>query len=205
MDPKTFRHSLVGQARHWEKKRRFQIEFLINHGLNSSDRLLDIGCGTLRGGIPIIDYLDESGYTGIDVRSYVIKEARKELRSEKLEGKKPILLHFKEFDGLELVDGFDVIFAFSVLIHLTDEILEKTFRFVKDQLNKDGSFFANVLVGEGIGKWDQFPVVSRQLDHYRQLAEINSLTMDVLGKLGELGHNSGDELQDNQLMLRFAH
>jgi len=49
------RHGLVGPARLWKMKRDFQIGFLKNFGLKPDNVLLDLGCGTLRGGIPIIE------------------------------------------------------------------------------------------------------------------------------------------------------
>jgi hypothetical protein len=39
--------------------------------------LVDLGCGTLRGGIPIIEYLDADSYIGVDVREEAIEEARR--------------------------------------------------------------------------------------------------------------------------------
>ena len=78
------RHSLVGRPELWQLKRDFQISFLREHGLEPGHFLLDIGCGTLRGGIPIIEYLDAGSYVGIDVRSEAIEEARRELREHRL-------------------------------------------------------------------------------------------------------------------------
>ncbi len=76
----TERHSHVGAPEGWELKRRFQIDFLKKQGLKPEHYLLDIGCGTLRGGIPIIDYLDKGHYYGIEVRDFVLDEGRKELQ-----------------------------------------------------------------------------------------------------------------------------
>ena len=62
----------------WRKKRAFQIEFLIKNGLQPHHHIIDVGCGTLRGGIPIIDYLDPENYACLDVRATVLEElARK--------------------------------------------------------------------------------------------------------------------------------
>ena len=61
------RHSLVGPAHLWEIKRAFQIQFLQSVGLTPDQYLLDMGCGTLRGGIPIIKYLEPGHYYGIRI------------------------------------------------------------------------------------------------------------------------------------------
>ena len=71
------RHSLVGPPKLWKLKRDFQINFLKNAGLEPQHYLLDIGCGTLRGGIPLIDYLNVGNYTGIERRRKVLEEGGK--------------------------------------------------------------------------------------------------------------------------------
>src|SRR5215470_4161956 len=81
------RHALVGASHLWKMKRDFQIQFLKTMALQPQHYLLDLGCGTLRGGIPLIGYLDEGHYTGVEVREATLKEARKELRDADLEKK----------------------------------------------------------------------------------------------------------------------
>src|SRR5262245_30090573 len=73
------RHARVGPAHLWRMKRAFQLDFLRCTGLERGQRLLDLGCGTLRGGLPLIEFLDAGHYTGIDVRAEVLDEARGEL------------------------------------------------------------------------------------------------------------------------------
>jgi len=198
------RHGLVGPGRLWKMKRDFQIEFLKNQNLKQTNRLLDIGCGTLRGGIPIIDFLDSGNYSGIDVRENALLEGKRELKEHDLEHKTPRLLHFRDFDDLDLSDKFDMIFAFSVLTHLEDTIAESCFHFVSQHLSKDGVFYANVSLGiRKDGSWQGFPIVWRSLEFYRDLCDRNGLNLEVMGNLGDLGHNSGVESQDNQTMLKI--
>ena len=51
-DPKEKRHFLVGPPDKWKEAREIQIKFLKENGLKSKYYLLDLGCGTLRGGMP---------------------------------------------------------------------------------------------------------------------------------------------------------
>ena len=92
IDPKQKRHTLVVSPELYKKSRDFQIKFLKDMGLLPEDYLLDIGCGTLVGGIPIIRYLEKSHYYGIETRPDVLEEARKELLESKLTQKTPVLL-----------------------------------------------------------------------------------------------------------------
>lgn len=51
----------------WEEIGQLQIDFLKSEGLLPAHRLLDIGCGTLRGGRHFIGYLDAGRYTGTEL------------------------------------------------------------------------------------------------------------------------------------------
>ena len=106
------RHSLVGNPRLWKLKREFQIGFLRENGLETDDFLLDLGCGTLRGGMPIIEFLQPGHYFGVDVRPEVLEEARRELAEAGMEGRQPTLLLNEDTERLPR-DRFDVIWAFS--------------------------------------------------------------------------------------------
>ncbi len=119
----TNRHALVGPPHLWRMKRAFQIGFLKYVGLEPQHFLLDLGCGTLRGGIPLIEYLQETHYYGFEVRHDVLEEGRNELREVDLEHKEPVLVLSDDITSLHLQKKFDFVWAYSVLIHLSDEIL----------------------------------------------------------------------------------
>ena len=91
----------------WKMKRDFQIDFLKISGLQPDHHLLDIGCGTLRGGIPLIAYLDEGRYFGIEARAEVLDEGRKELRENGLEYKNPSLFAAPDISALAIEQKFD--------------------------------------------------------------------------------------------------
>ena len=203
--PDAQRHSLVGRPDLWQMKRAFQIDFLRRQGLKANHRVLDIGCGSLRGGAALIAYLEPHGYCGIDVRESVLAEARRELLREKLSAKHPRVELVSDMATLDLQTRFDVLWAFSVLFHLADPILDACLLMAARHLEPEGIFFANVILGEGVpGEWQGFPVVPRTLETYRALALRHGLHTRVLGSLGELGHLCGDPSQDGQSMLAFS-
>ena len=202
--PQERRHAMVGPASEWSVKRDFQIGFRKAHGLRPSDRLADIGCGTLRGGIPVIAYLDEGCYHGFEARAEALEEGRRELAENRLEQKRPVLTQSDDLGSLRLDERFDVIWAFSVFVHLSDEVLDGVLDFVARQLAPDGVMYANVRTGEAPdGQWQGFPVVSRSLDTYREAGARHGLAVTELGTLESLGHPPGFGSQ--QEMLRLAH
>ena len=198
------RHSLVGSAAVWKMKRDFQIQFLKDMKLKPEHYLLDLGSGTLRGGIPLIGWLQDGHYFGVEVRARALEEGRKELREAGLEGKNPTLLLSPDISRLTIDRTFDYVWAFSVLIHMTDEILDDTLAFVAKHLSDQGVFYANVNIGDNSrkGRWRGFPVVWRSFEFYSQACANNGLRVIDLGSLRSLGHVS--KAKDRQRMLSIT-
>lgn len=204
MDNKE-RALLVGPADLWDMKREFQINFLKEVGMKPEHKLFDMGCGVLRGGIPIIEYLDAENYTGFEVRDYVLAEGQAELEEAGLLDKKPFLVCENTISDLVMVTKFDYIWAFSVLIHMTDEIVLECLNFASTHLEDDGEFFANVSIGQPkVNTWMEFPVLRRSMNDYTKLASQAGLAVTSIGTLGELGHNSDRPAQDAHHMLVFT-
>lgn len=204
--PGQRRHSRVGWLHLWKIKREFQIRFLKKAGLRPEHYLLDIGCGTLRGGIPIIEFLDAGHYHGIDSRPAIIAEARQELHDANLEHKAPVLMCADTLSTLDVGIEFDYIWAFSVLIHMRDEILDDCLTFVSRRLRASGMFYANVNIGpprDAWFKWQGFPVVWRPLEFYREVSARHGLDAQDMGTLKSLENVSGVRVIDEERMLRF--
>jgi SAM-dependent methyltransferase len=205
LNRRAWRHHLAGPVEFWKMKRDFQMVFLRSQGLQPEHRLLDIGCGTLRGGIPIIDYLDCSHYYGIEVRPSVLAEGLKELCDAGLEAKCPTLI-VGEVGAIDIPVRLDFVWAFSVLIHMTDDIVERTVAFAARQIGSGGAFYANVRTDtrSADGHWQGFPVASRPLAFYQAICARHGLVLQDLGELAALGHQSGSATQDAQRMLRIT-
>jgi cyclopropane fatty-acyl-phospholipid synthase-like methyltransferase len=190
----------------WESKRKFQKDFLLRLGLQPHHRLLDFGCGTLRGGLPLIEYLDEGNYVGLDVRTETMREACLELEESGLARKRPTIIHAGDLSLLSFGHRFEFIWAFSVLIHLDDSDLARTLNFVARNLLPDGAFFANVNVGSRTdGRWREFPLVWRSHEFYKRAYAQHGLDSTDIGALREYGHTArtaGEEDQLSQRMLQ---
>lgn len=204
--PKSVRrHALVGPPRLWEMKRTFQISFLQQvAGLEPHHRVLDVGCGTLRGGVPLIRYLDEGQYVGIDVRAEAIAAACEELRDHGLSDKNAVLCYAGSLEKLEVLPRFDYVWAFSVFMHLDDANLHTLLTFARRALGQEGAFYANANVGhdDTDRAWQGFPIVWRSWEELVDAAERAAFTVEDLGDLASFGHKTGTG-QDAQRMLLF--
>lgn len=49
----------------WEEMGQRQLEFLVEQGLGPCDDLLDVGCGSLRGGVHFIRYLEQGAIAAL--------------------------------------------------------------------------------------------------------------------------------------------
>jgi SAM-dependent methyltransferase len=204
-DPAT-RHALVGPPDLWQMKRRFQIEFLRSAGLEPRHRLLDLGCGTLRGGIPLIEYLAPGHYAGVEVRRDVLDEGRRELLESGLGERSPQLVHCPRIAELDLGRRFDVAWAFAVLIHMDDTVLDDAIAAIARHLDDGGVFYATANVGsEPAGEWQGFPVVHREAAFYADVFGRHGLVVADIGPLTSFGHQHPRlpaEAQARQRMLK---
>jgi SAM-dependent methyltransferase len=199
------RHGLVGPAGFWVMKRRFQFKFLLSRGLQPEHRVLDMGCGTLRGGIPLIDYLDVGNYVGVEARANVLEEGRRELAEARLEHKRPLLIVEVDPAQVRLDVPVAYIWAFSVLIHMPDEVLDACLGMAARVMTEDGQFYANVQLGDQPDSaWHSFPCVWRPRRFYAEAAARHGLTMEDVGTLKSLGHRTGLP-GDQGMMVRFRH
>jgi SAM-dependent methyltransferase len=198
------RHGWVGDAKYAAMKREFQISFLKTFGLKSGHRLMDYGCGSLRGGIPIIQYLERGHYYGVEVRPQVLQEAQKELAEQGLENKEPVLMLFREAPEKLQNMTFDCIWAFNVLIHLHDDVLSESLRLIAAHLS-DGIFYASVSLGPAEdAEWQGFPFVTRPLLFYEDRAVEHGLQLKVLGTLDHLGYGAQYGKRSDLVMLEFC-
>ena len=124
-------HAAVGGL--WEELGKLQFEFLVRQGLQRAHVMLDIGCGTLRGGRHFIRFLKPRRYFGIDVSEKAIEHAKRLVDDEGLRDRLPTLianvagdLRFADLDGTT----FDFILAQSVFTHLGPELIRECFEHV---------------------------------------------------------------------------
>ena len=104
----------------WDLAGPQQLRFLVARGLRPWMRLLDLGCGCLRGGIHLVRFLDRGNYYGIDVNASLLAAGRRELEEAGLGDRLPSgnLLRNDGLEGGRFGVDFDVVLAHSLFTHL---------------------------------------------------------------------------------------
>ncbi len=103
----------------WEEIGTLQFSYLVQSGLQPSHYLLDIGCGSLRGGIHFVRYLEDGHYYGIDRQQWLLDAGVKvELPQAGLADRTVHLLCRDDFDVTSFGVQFDYALAQSVFTHL---------------------------------------------------------------------------------------
>jgi len=103
---------------HWDEIGRLQFDFMISRGLKPASKLLDIGCGALRGGVHFVRHLDDGNYYGIDINESLLEAGKQELRESGLGGKQVHLLRTDLFDATGFGVQFDFGISVSLITHL---------------------------------------------------------------------------------------
>ncbi|MFF3326350.1 class I SAM-dependent methyltransferase [Streptomyces sp. NPDC002889] len=110
----------------WLALGQMQFDYLVEHGLQPRDRMLEIGCGNLRAGWRFIQHLEPGHYYGIDISPDILIEAKKTLVRYGLQEKMPYLTPVEDLTLDFLPDAwFTVVHAHSVFSHSPLEVIDE--------------------------------------------------------------------------------
>lgn len=138
----------------WDELGQLQFDFMVAQGLEPRHRLLDVGCGCLRGGLHFIRYLERGHYFGLDMNPTLLEAGRQELSSAGLLDKAPTLLEDAAFDVDRLGTKFDFAIAVSLFTHLHDNHIVRCLSRVAGVLRPGGSLFATFFEAPGAAHLD---------------------------------------------------
>ncbi len=203
-NPDWFRGSVGGR---WDEIGELQFEFLRGQGLRPDHRLLDVGCGSLRGGLRFVPYLEAGQYYGIDQSQRLLDAGLQQLEEADLQDKRPTLARIEDFGLERLGKRFDYALAQSVFTHLPMNLISRCLVNVDRVLLPGGVFFATffenwngkryvgpLVQGDGIvSYYDQDPFHYTP-DAFEWACEGTGLTAEYVG---DWGHPR------NQLMMAF--
>jgi SAM-dependent methyltransferase len=151
---------------------------LLNYGLKPGDICVDYGCGTLRVGQHIIDYLGPRAYWGLDISQYLLDEGRK-LIGEKLWSEKQPQLRIISPESVAEVAATkpDMMFSFAVLLHVHPDELGEYVDNVMTVIGKKGQYITDANLMDG----DTVQYSGRSWAHSQ--SEIEKLLVERGGKM----------------------
>lgn len=129
----------------WEDMGRRQFDLLLEQGLSEDHRLLDIGCGCLRGGVHFVSYLRPTYYYGIDMHQELLDAGYDtELALVGLQDRLPRenLRCVENFDASMFGLKFDFALAQSVFTHLSLNKIRICLERLAEVMNPGGKFVA---------------------------------------------------------------
>lgn len=196
---------MAGPVGYWSEIQAYQIGTVRKLGLQPHHRLLDLGCGPLRGGLGFIRYLDAGHYTGIDLREESIAEAHMQIAREGLAAKNPFLVVSDSFGQKELNGHkFDYIWCSQLLYHLDERQVNALLRQVSRLLTPKGKFYGDIIGYPNAVKkdsqWNGFPFHLHRVDVLKKIAARHRLAVAPMGQIESYGYPSQIRLKTNELL-----
>ncbi len=191
----------------WTEIGELQMSFLKANGLRPSDHLIDIGCGSLRGGVHFAAYLEPHHYWGIDSNLSLLDAAYAlEVPAAGLGARlgRDSLVCNEEFDFGLFGREFDVAIAQSLFTHLSANRIRLCLCRLAAALKPGGRLFATYFEAPEDHPWDE-PIMHPQgvltygfkdPFHYR-LSELKDLSDSLPWRLiwsGDWGHPRGQRM-----------
>jgi len=132
MDHRRF----IGGA--WDEIGQLQFDFLVANGLKPDHRLLDYGCGSGRGAVKFVPYLNAGNYLGVDINQALLDSAIVETHEWANK-----IAHFLRVDQLtSRAKVFDYAICQSVFTHCNAAQIAEIMKDIDTMLKPDGVFYA---------------------------------------------------------------
>lgn len=191
----------VGGA--WDDIGPIQRDFLVSRGLAPHDVLLDVGCGSLRGGRYLIEYLEPEHYLGMDQHAWLIKAGLKhEIAPEVRQVKRPQFVVSSTFEFHKFGQRPTFGMAQSLFSHLTLDVIKLCLTNLAGRVQPGARFYATFVPKGALPMGHVNPEHSDDFRafHYEaeEILSIGRAAGWQAGYLGGWGHPRGQE------MLEFA-
>ncbi|WP_255955386.1 SAM-dependent methyltransferase [Streptomyces odontomachi] len=154
----------VGPPEYYDRLGAMQFVVLLLLGMRETDRLLDLGCGSLRGGRFSLVYLRPGNYHGIDPAQWCVEQGvAAELGDDILRLKRPAFRHNDDFDARPFGRAFDYVMASGIFMHAAPHQVRQCMEQVAHVLADDGLFVGAFLPGaeDSTAKTWTYPEIQR--------------------------------------------
>jgi ubiquinone/menaquinone biosynthesis C-methylase UbiE len=133
----------------WEAVGTLQFRFMVEQGLEPRHVLLDVACGSLRGGVRFIPYLEPGNYLGIDMQQKLIDAGVEREVGQKLYAlKKPEFVVSDRFEFGSFLRPPDFAIAQSLFSHLTADDIALCLRNLQAVAKPSTKFYASFFESE---------------------------------------------------------
>lgn len=127
-----------------------QLEILKMDGLRPEMKVLEIGCGCLSAGIPIMQAIEVGNYVGIEPNQWLIDAASQvEPWRQIISQSQPTFLAVTDFDASSTGKKFDRIVAHSVLAHCSYNQMITLLENIRKVISSDGRAVISFRAAEG--------------------------------------------------------
>jgi len=141
--------AFVGATETYDIFSHMQFSLMTLLGLRQEHRLLDIGCGSLRGGKLFLMYLLPDRYFGIEPERWLVEEGiKREVGHELVQRKRPRFLFEKDFPCTEFGVAFDFILAQSIFSHASLAQITQCLAQARAAMTETSIFAASFVEGE---------------------------------------------------------
>jgi SAM-dependent methyltransferase len=156
--------SWVGPPEYYDRIGALQFIVLVLLGMREHHSLLDIGCGSLRGGRLSLMYLNECRYFGLEPERWVLEAGIAHEVSEGLIAlKKPRFAHTSDFSAKHFGVEFDFIIANGMFMHTGLSQIKQCLESAAEVLAPEGLFVGAYLQGDADSAHDTwtYPGIQR--------------------------------------------
>lgn len=126
----------------WDEIGRLQFDFMVKSGLEPSHCFCDVACGSFRGGIHFIRYLDGGKYLGIEKEKQLVDVGvEKEIGEALWQEKKPEIVISDSFEFKRFTKVPDYSLAISLFTHLVPEDIIRCLANLREFVDPGHLFF----------------------------------------------------------------
>jgi len=198
---------LGGPSKDFESVGKSCLVILLKNGLYPDSKVLDVGCGMLRGGYWIINFLNPNCFYGIEPNQKMLELGKtKILDREILENKKPQFDFNEDFNFDCFSQKFDFVITRSVWTHSSKKYIAKMLdSFIKVK-TEDGVFLSSYYKGNAVTdyKGDEWVGRSHKSDIQGTVAHSFDWIKNECQKRRLNVTELKDEIINNQIWLRIT-
>lgn len=134
----------------WDELGEMQLDALRELGMRPDHTILDVGCGSLRAGRLLVEYLAPAHYHGIDLNQSLLDAGYENELTPELQSRLPRsnLVEHDVTQPLPMDGPFDYLIAFSLFTHLPVELTQAALMRISETMAAGSQLLATFFVVE---------------------------------------------------------